>query len=129
MTREIAYGNTFGGWALPSYGGFWIGLGIIFTPGGFDIAAAYGGQTEAFYKALGFYIFGWFIVCLSLRGASFSVDRALIRIPVYFLGLAHDSKVDCSLQLFVSLRLADVPHAWYCIYRHHYYCWRHLPQW
>lgn len=55
--REIAYGNTFGGWALPSYGAFWIGLGIIFTPGGFDIVAAYGGQNKAFYDALGFYIF------------------------------------------------------------------------
>lgn len=55
--REIAYGNTFGGWALPSYGAFWIGLGIIFTPGGFDIVGAYGGQNKAFYDALGFYIF------------------------------------------------------------------------
>ncbi|KAL1296752.1 hypothetical protein AAFC00_000220 [Neodothiora populina] len=58
---EIAYGNTFGGWALPSYGAFWIGLGIIFTPGGFEIISSYGGENVEFYTALGFYIFGWFI--------------------------------------------------------------------
>ena len=32
-------GNTFGATALSSYGGFWIAVAIIFTPGGFDIAA------------------------------------------------------------------------------------------
>lgn len=61
-TREMAVGNTFGATALTSYGGFWIGLGIIFTPGGFHIAEAYGGQNEAFYTALGFYLY----VCLLL---------------------------------------------------------------
>ncbi|KAG9695596.1 hypothetical protein KCU95_g6426, partial [Aureobasidium melanogenum] len=58
---EMAVGNTFGATALTSYGGFWIGLGIIFTPGGFHIAEAYGGQNEAFYTALGFYLYGWMI--------------------------------------------------------------------
>ncbi|THW32102.1 hypothetical protein D6D21_10501 [Aureobasidium pullulans] len=58
---EMAVGNTFGATALSSYGGFWIGLGIIFTPGGFNIAAAYGGATPEFYAAVGFYLYGWFI--------------------------------------------------------------------
>jgi len=53
---ELGYGNTFGGWALGSYGGFWISLGIIFTPGGFGIAEAYGGENAAFYNALGLYL-------------------------------------------------------------------------
>lgn len=52
----MAYGNTFGGWALSSYGSFWISLGIIFTPGGFGIANAYGGENSAFYNALGLYL-------------------------------------------------------------------------
>lgn len=52
----MAVGNTFGATALTSYGGFWVGLGIIFTPGGFEIARAYGGTNGAFYNALGFYI-------------------------------------------------------------------------
>ncbi|KAI9725962.1 MAG: hypothetical protein M1828_002290 [Chrysothrix sp. TS-e1954] len=58
---EMGFGNTFAAWALSSYGGFWISLGIIFTPGGFDIAAAYGGETGAFYTAFAFYIYGWMI--------------------------------------------------------------------
>lgn len=53
----MALGNTFGATALSSYGGFWISLGIIFTPGGFAIEAAYGGATPAFYTALAFYIY------------------------------------------------------------------------
>lgn len=35
--REMAIGNTFGATALSSYGGFWMSLGIILTPGGFRI--------------------------------------------------------------------------------------------
>ncbi|KAI5239853.1 hypothetical protein E4T43_06557 [Aureobasidium subglaciale] len=58
---EMAVGNTFGATALSSYGGFWIGLGITLTPGGFNIAAAYGGATPEFYTAFGFYLYGWFI--------------------------------------------------------------------
>jgi succinate-acetate transporter protein len=53
----MAVGNTFGATALTSYGGFWIGLGIIFTPGGFEIASAYGGATTSFYTAVGFYLY------------------------------------------------------------------------
>ncbi|TQB69650.1 hypothetical protein MPDQ_001601 [Monascus purpureus] len=34
---EMAIGNTFGATALSSYGGFWMSLGIILTPGGFRI--------------------------------------------------------------------------------------------
>lgn len=41
---------------MGSYGGFWIGLAIIFIPGGFDIAGAYGGETPSFYAALAFYV-------------------------------------------------------------------------
>lgn len=33
----MAVGNTFGATALSSYGGFWIAVGIILTPGGFEI--------------------------------------------------------------------------------------------
>ncbi|RMZ12987.1 hypothetical protein D0864_00552 [Hortaea werneckii] len=39
---EIVLGNVFGGTALSTYGGFWISLGIILTPGGFRIEHAYG---------------------------------------------------------------------------------------
>lgn len=58
---EMASNNVFAATALSSYGGFWIGLGIIFTPGGFGIADAYGGMTPAFFTAVGFYLMGWFV--------------------------------------------------------------------
>jgi len=38
---EIAVGNVFGGTALSSYGGFWIGLAIILIPGGFQVESSY----------------------------------------------------------------------------------------
>lgn len=33
FSREMAVGNTFGATALSSYGGFWIAVAIILTPG------------------------------------------------------------------------------------------------
>jgi len=33
--------TAFGGTALSSYGGFWIGTAIILTPGGFQIQSSY----------------------------------------------------------------------------------------
>ncbi|GAB7349696.1 hypothetical protein MBLNU459_g0440t1 [Dothideomycetes sp. NU459] len=58
---EMAVGNTFGATALASYGGFWISLGIIFTPGGFEIVESYGGENGDFFNAFGLFIMGWMI--------------------------------------------------------------------
>lgn len=56
----MAAGNTFGATALSSYGGFWISLSIVFTPGGFDIQGAYkaadNGSMGMFYDAFGLYL-------------------------------------------------------------------------
>lgn len=57
---EMALGNVFGATALSTYGGFWISIGIILTPGGFNIQKSYA-STGDFYAAFGLYIFGWFI--------------------------------------------------------------------
>ncbi|KAI6904390.1 hypothetical protein KC318_g6485 [Hortaea werneckii] len=46
---EIVLGNVFGGTALSTYGGFWISLGIVLTPGGFRIEHTYG--VPDFYTA------------------------------------------------------------------------------
>lgn len=58
--REMANGNTFAATALSSYGGFWISIGIIFTPGGFQIMselqAADNGSSEMFYDSFGLYM-------------------------------------------------------------------------
>ena len=56
ISREFAMNNVFGATALSSYGGFWISIGIILTPGGFDIAGSYA-STHDFYVAFGIYIF------------------------------------------------------------------------
>lgn len=59
---EMAVGNTFGATALSSYGGFWISVGIILTPGGFEIIDALGGPASApFLDSFGLFLFGWFI--------------------------------------------------------------------
>ncbi|KAL4951645.1 GPR1/FUN34/yaaH family-domain-containing protein [Aspergillus filifer] len=62
---EMAIGNTFGATVLSSYGGFWISVGIIFTPGGFNIMGslieADGGKTDMFYDSLGMFLLAWFI--------------------------------------------------------------------
>ena len=60
-TREMAIGNTFGATALSSYGGFWIAMGITFTPGGFDIQttlmkADADGSLGMFYDSLGLFL-------------------------------------------------------------------------
>jgi uncharacterized protein len=54
---DIALGNVFGGTALSSYGGFWISIGIILTPGGFRIQDSFSSPAD-FYAAFGLYIFG-----------------------------------------------------------------------
>ncbi|KAH3674277.1 hypothetical protein WICPIJ_009620 [Wickerhamomyces pijperi] len=56
---EIALGNTFGGTALSSYGGFWLSYGAIQIPW-FGIGAAYADKNDL-ANAVGFYLTGWTI--------------------------------------------------------------------
>jgi Predicted membrane protein len=57
----MAAGNTFGATALSSYGGFWIAIGIIFTPGGFNIMnsliEADNGSPGMFYDSFSLLLF------------------------------------------------------------------------
>jgi succinate-acetate transporter protein len=48
-------GNVFGGTALSSYGGFWMGLAIILIPGGFQVESAYATPID-FYSAFALYV-------------------------------------------------------------------------
>lgn len=60
MNREMGVGNTFGATVLSSYSGLWISLAITFTPGGFNVMAAYekaGNGPGMFYDAFGLYLF------------------------------------------------------------------------
>jgi len=95
---EMAVGNTFGATALSSYGGFWISVAIILTPGGFEIVENYSGtgtNTNDFNNAFGYFFMGWFIfttilVLCTLRSTLaffmlfFTLDMAFL-----FLGISR----------------------------------------
>lgn len=54
----MAVGNTFGATALSSYGGFWIGVAIILTPGGFEIESTLTADgINPFLYSFGLYLF------------------------------------------------------------------------
>ncbi|KAH3684270.1 hypothetical protein WICPIJ_004745 [Wickerhamomyces pijperi] len=61
---EIALGNSFGGTALSSYGGFWLSFGGIYIPW-FNVAGAYTNKEEL-DSAVGFYLIGWCIFTFGL---------------------------------------------------------------
>lgn len=77
-------GNVFGGTALSSYGGFWMGLAIILIPGGFEIEEAYGGATVDFYAAFALYVCissyftGTILLCPKPKLTSIFRDRSLL---------------------------------------------------
>ncbi|ESZ90082.1 glyoxylate pathway regulator [Sclerotinia borealis F-4128] len=91
---EMAAGNTFAATALSSYGGFWISLAIILTPGGFGIQASYD-DPKHFSYAFGFFLMGWFIFTfllwiLTLRSTVvFSFLFFTVLLTFLFLGLAY----------------------------------------
>ncbi len=94
----MAVGNTFGATALSSYGGFWLSVAIILTPGGFDIIAAYGGATanvNDFNNAFGFFFMGWFIfttvllLCTLRSTVAFFFLFFTLDLAFLFLGLGH----------------------------------------
>lgn len=76
---EIMVGNTFGGTALTSYGGFWLSYMAINIES-FGIAAAYGDDTEQFHNAVGFFLLGWAIF-------TFMLTLCTMKSTVAFCGL------------------------------------------
>merc|ERR1711939_409253 len=60
---EMAVGNTFGATALSSYGGFWLSLAIVLTPGGFEIEPTLEESEGAagLLNNIGLFLMGWFI--------------------------------------------------------------------
>jgi len=59
----MAVGNTFGATALSSYGGFWIAVAIILTPGGFEVISSLTdeetGSELAFLNSFGLFLMVW----------------------------------------------------------------------
>jgi len=97
---EMAVGNTFGATALSSYGGFWIAVAIILTPGGFEIVSSLTDETTgseaAFLNSFGLFLMGWFIftflllIC-TLRSTVaffllfFTLDMAFLMLGIGYL--------------------------------------------
>lgn len=102
---EMVVGNTFGATALSSYGGFWIAVGIVLTPGGFQIVASYAVKDAAgnptgngkydFANAFGFFLAGWFIfttmllICTLRSTVAFFLLFFTLDMAFLFLFLGH----------------------------------------
>ncbi|KAL5366227.1 GPR/FUN34 family protein [Aspergillus floccosus] len=96
---EMAVGNTFGATVLSSYGGFWISVGIIFTPGGFNImsslAEAGGGKPTMFYDSFALMLMGWFIfttlmmMCTLKSTFAFFFLFFVVDLAILLLGIAY----------------------------------------
>ena len=71
---EFRAGNTFGGTAFSSYGGFWMALGIIFIP-----ATGVGNAiASVLHPALGVFLLGWTIFTALMLIGSLRSNLALI---------------------------------------------------
>jgi len=95
---EMAVGNTFGATALSSYGGFWISVAILLTPGGFEIVSEYSGPTAGvndFNNAFGYFLAGWFIfttvllICTLRSTVAFFMLFFTLDLAFLFLSLGH----------------------------------------
>ncbi|KAM0165957.1 hypothetical protein ACHAQE_002057 [Botrytis cinerea] len=95
---EMAVGNTFGATALSSYGGFWISLAIVLTPGGFEIVSSYettGSGVNDFNNAFGFFLMGWFIfttillLCTLRSTVAFFLLFFFLDLAFLCLGIGH----------------------------------------
>ncbi|KAF7906178.1 hypothetical protein EAF00_000457 [Botryotinia globosa] len=95
---EMAVGNTFGATALSSYGGFWISLAIVLTPGGFEIVSSYeatGSGVNDFNNAFGFFLMGWFIfttillICTLRSTVAFFLLFFFLDLAFLCLGIGH----------------------------------------
>lgn len=88
---EMAIGNTFGATSLSSFGGFWISIAVILTPGGFNIVDSYSDSKE-FQHAFALFLFGWFIFTTLLVACTLSSSIAFcsifVTLDIAFLCLA-----------------------------------------
>lgn len=99
----MAVGNTFGATALSSYGGFWIAFAIVLTPGGFNIEAAYTGDTAGvndFTNAFGLFLMGWFIftfillICTLRSTVAFFLLFFFLDLAFLLLGIGYLQATD-----------------------------------
>lgn len=116
---EFAVGNTFGGTALSSYGGFWLAYAVILIPG-FNIVNAYSGNAEELHTALAFFLFGWFIFTFLMLVAVLRHSVAFIflflTLDLAFLTLAIGEYVSSTASIKAGgiFGLLAAFTAWYC---------------
>ncbi|KAI9789348.1 MAG: hypothetical protein M1816_006237 [Peltula sp. TS41687] len=86
---EYAIGNTFGGTAFASYGGFWLSYAITLTPGGFEIVSTLqeGGKAQFAYS-FGFFLMAWFILTFLLLLCTLRSTVAMFLL-FFFLDLTY----------------------------------------
>jgi uncharacterized protein len=77
--QEFRTGNTFGATAFCSYGGFWLAIGVTFTPA-FAVLTAY--KPTALGPALGFFLLGWTIFTVLMTLGTLRLNGALIGVFV-----------------------------------------------
>jgi uncharacterized protein len=77
--QEFKTGNTFGATAFCSYGGFWLAIGVTFTPA-FAVLTAYKPTTLG--PALGFFLLGWTIFTILMTLGTLRSNVALITVFV-----------------------------------------------
>jgi uncharacterized protein len=73
--QEFRTGNTFGATAFCSYGGFWLAVGVIFTPA-FGVLDAY--KAGGLGTALGIFLLGWTIFTGLMFLGTLRINGALI---------------------------------------------------
>src|SRR2546428_7276461 len=77
--QEFRTGNTFGATAFCSYGGFWLAIGVTFTPA-FAVLTAY--KPTALGPALGFFLLGWTIFTVLMTLGTLRLNGALMAVFV-----------------------------------------------
>ena len=94
----MATGNTFGATVLSTYGGFSNSIGIILTPGGFQIEEAYASDNDGFAQAFALYLFAWtiltfffFLLCTLKSTVAFFSLFALLDLTFVFLACAYQN--------------------------------------
>ncbi|THY12799.1 hypothetical protein D6D01_08514 [Aureobasidium pullulans] len=123
---EMAKGNTFGATAFSSFAGFWISIGITFTPGGFEIVQTLTENSPSpFYNSIGIFFMGWFIftfilVVASLRSTLASLllfsllDLAFLLLAIaYLLGDGNASPNTACLRAGGAFGILSAFAAWY----------------
>merc|ERR1711939_21080 len=99
---EMAVGNTFGATALSSYGGFWLSLAIVLTPGGFEIEPTLEESEGAagLLNNIGLFLMGWFIftfillICTLKSTVAFFFLFFTLDLAFLLLGIGYLRPVD-----------------------------------